>query len=117
MYTLFRLGGYPMYFVMLFGLAALATAFWYATRPNPRLEGFIRWMMAATAFSVIAGTCAAFAAVMNAAVQMELTGERRVLLICEGLAETMSAGIMGFAMLSLVALMMAVGKRRLDARG
>jgi hypothetical protein len=37
--------------------------------------------------------------------------------VLEGLAESMSPGIFGFALLTVIALLTAVGRRRLDARG
>ena len=116
MWTLFRLGGWPMFFVVAFGVTALLTSFIYAIVPNERNEGFIKWMSRATLFSILTGTCADFAAVGNAVANGKFAPSDRLLIICEGFAESMSPGIMGFSFLALIALMSAVGKRRLDAR-
>src|SRR5579859_6089966 len=65
MLTLFRDGGFPMWFVLFFGFGGLATAFVYAVRPDAKREGFIRWMIAATIFATLSGTCAAVGQVMH----------------------------------------------------
>jgi hypothetical protein len=116
MLTLFRNGGFPMFFILFFGATALATAFWFALRPSERHEGFIRWMGRATLYATFSGTLADLLAVMRYVVGHELEGDRRALVLCEGLGESLSPGIMGFSFLALVALMTAVGRRRLDAR-
>src|SRR5258708_7720149 len=119
MWTIFREGGFPMWFVLLFGFGGLVTAFVYAVRPDAKREGFIRWMIAATIFATLSGTFAAVGQVMHYLVrsydELGQTGERTKVLFL-GLGESMSAGILGFALVGLTALMCAVGKRRLDAR-
>ncbi len=118
MWTLFRNGGFPMFFIVAFGLIALVTAFVYAVRPRAEHEGFIKLMSIATLLSVFSGTCGDIAAVGyyvgNKAEQM--TGRQLSAILLQGMGECTSPGIFGFTMLSLVALMCAVGKRRLDAR-
>jgi hypothetical protein len=116
MLTLMRLGGAPMIAILLFGALSLASAFWYAVRPNERLEGFIRGLSRATLFSICAGTAAAIAATFRYVAGHPMAAEQRTIIICEGLSESMSAAILGFSFLALVALMEGVGKRRLDAR-
>ena len=116
MLTLFRNGGFPMFFILAFGAIALATAFWFALRPSDRHEGFIRWMARATLYATLSGTLADLLAVMRYVVGHELKGDERALILCEGFGESMSPGIMGFSFLALIALMTAVGRRRLDAR-
>ena len=116
MLTFFRNGGFPMFFILFFGAVALATAFWFAVRPSDRHDGFIKWMARATLYATVSGTLADFLAVMRYVVREQLQGDRRALILCEGFAESLSPGIMGFSFLALVALMTAVGRRRLDAR-
>lgn len=116
MMTLFRSGGFPMFFILFFGAIALVTAFWFAARPSERHEGFITWMGRATLFATLSGTLADLLAVMRYVVSHEMTGDRRTLILCEGFGESLSPGIMGFSILALVAVMTAVGRRRLDAR-
>src|SRR4051812_3825153 len=114
--TLFRSGGFPMFFILAFGAFALVTSFRFALWPSDRHEGFIRWMGRATLYATLSGTLADLLAVMRYVVGHELKGDARALILCEGFGESLSPGIMGFSFLALVALMTAVGRRRLDAR-
>jgi hypothetical protein len=115
MIKLFTDGGWSMWFILLFGFVALATAGWFSMRPSKTQIGFIKWMGTATLFSILAGFCSDMGTVLFAVVKIEDTNLRGQV-ICEGFAESMSPGIMGFVILSLVALLTAVGRRRLDAR-
>ncbi len=113
MLTLIRNGGFPMFFILAFGLLALAAAGWFAFRPNPRSQGFIVWMGAATLFATFMGTAADLGATAFATASMITKGatDWHAILI-EGFAESMSPGIMGFALLAMTALVTAVGKAR-----
>jgi hypothetical protein len=115
MYNLFRAGGFPMFFVVGFGLAALITAFSYAMRPAAEREKFVRWMALATVASVICGTAADLAAVAHYVASASLEGSRMGAIVIEGIGESMSPAIFGFSILSLTAAMIAVGKRRVIA--
>jgi hypothetical protein len=115
LFTLFRDGGWSMFAVVIFGLVALAAAAFYAARPDGKHEGFIKWMSRATLWSILAGMCSDFATVFRYVCEME-DWNKRTQTILEGAAESLSPGIMGFVLLSLVALLAAVGRRRLDAR-
>ncbi len=112
MYDLFRAGGFPMFFIVAFGLVALVTAFSYAMRPTLEREKFVRWMGLATIASVICGTAADFAAVAHYVQTHSLEGSRMGAIVIEGIGESMSPAIFGFSILSLAAAMIAVGKRR-----
>jgi hypothetical protein len=119
MITLMRNGGGPMIFILLFGLVGLATAFWFAVRPSERHVGFIKWMSRATMWSVLCGFSADLAAVFYNTTTDDYDAMPPALfvrIVVHGLAESMSPGIVGFALLSLTALVAAVGQRRLDAR-
>lgn len=116
MLTLIRNGGWPMFFILAFGAITLATSFWYALRPSARQEGFIRFMGHATLFATLSGMFAAMAQVFYYIASKEPPQDQRFLILCEGMGESLSAPILGFSFLALVALMSAVGKRRLDAR-
>jgi hypothetical protein len=113
--TIFRDGGWSMFVIVLCGFAALATAAFYAVRPDERHEGFVKWMSRATLWAVLAGICSDFATVFHAICEME-DANRRTQILIEGAAESLSPGIMGFAMLALAAMLTAVGRRRLDGR-
>jgi hypothetical protein len=115
MVTLFRDGGWSMFVVVLFGFISLATAGFYAARPDAKHEGFIVWMSRATLWSILVGICSDFATVCQNINQIE-DANRRSQILLVGSAESLSPGIMGFAFLALTALLTAVGRRRLDAR-
>jgi hypothetical protein len=113
MLDLFREGGGPMWFVLIFGLLTFGAAAVFAARGDRRRLGFITWMGLATALSVAGGICADLAAVGHhglphcAARQIEPAA---CLLL--GLAESMAPGIVGFTLLSLAAMLSAVGMSR-----
>src|SRR5579863_9732613 len=115
MIKLFTDGGWSMWFILLFGFVALATAAWFSMRPSRAHLGFIGWMGGATLFTVVGGLCSDMGTTLFAAAKFEDANERGRI-VCQGFAESMSPGIMGFALLSLVALLVAVGRRRMDAR-
>jgi hypothetical protein len=115
MWTLFRDGGWSMFVVVLFGFVSLATAGFYAARPDAKHEGFIQWMSRATLWAILAGICSDFATVCHYVGPME-DWNKRGQIVLVGAAESLSPGIMGFAFLALTAMLTAVGRRRLDAR-
>jgi hypothetical protein len=114
MLELFKDGGFPMFFVVGFGLIALVTALLYAIRPKAEREGFITAMSGATLFSTLSGVCADFIAVAHHVATHEIAPDKLTPLLVEGFGESMSPCIFGFSMLSLVCLMVAVGRRRLE---
>lgn len=119
MWTLIRNGGAPMLFLLLTGLAGLAAAFHFALRSRRQSLGFIRGMAMATLFGTLAATCADVGATLYAAEKLFDVGEpttKVAHLIVEGLAESTSPGIVGFALLALIWMLVAVGRRRLDER-
>lgn len=111
-----RNGGVPMVFILLFGLAALASSFHFALRAEARSLGFIRGMSRATLFATLAATAADLGAVFNYLTRHYGEPSWSQALV-EGLGESTSPAIMGFSFLALVSMLRAVGQRRLDARG
>jgi hypothetical protein len=115
MLTLFREGGFPMWFILAFGLVTLGAAARYAARPDGRRLGFIRAMALATLFSTLNGVAADLAAVGHN-VSARYNGGYGDLpvpaILLQGFAESMSPAIVGLTMLSLVALIVAVGATR-----
>ena len=110
-------GGFPMWFIVLLGLASLTAAALYAKSAAARFAALARGLALSTLMATLAGTTAALGMVFNT-----LAGDRspefnilkpdgpQVLL--KGLGESMSPGIMGFALLALTALFYAVGSFR-----
>lgn len=133
MWNLIKLGGVPpMLFILAVGLTSLGTAFYFALRPNRHTLGFIYGVAFATLFGTIAATCADVGATFNTAARV-LSGEdveagghkppseaeampRAVHIVIEGLGESTSPGVLGFPILALTAMLVGVGRRRLDSR-
>jgi hypothetical protein len=118
MLNLLREGGGPMLFVVVFGLFTFGAAAVFAWRGDRRRLGFITAMGVATGLSVLGGIAADLAAVghhapeMCAAQHLELGA---CLLV--GFAESMAPGIAGFTLLSLAAMLTAVGMSRTARAG
>ena len=111
MITLFQEGGFPMWFLLVFGLGTLVLAVRFATAPTKWAFRTTAGLGAATLFTAVTGTCADLAAVGHHAPDFlkkhpELTMTEVVL---QGFAESMSPGILGFTMLSLAAMIVTFG--------
>lgn len=111
MITLMRDGGLPMFFLLAFGLAALAFAARFAVAPSWRGLKTAAALSAATGFTAITGVCAAFAKVGKMAPGIVQRHPENTLgeIVLLGFAESLSAAILGSTMLSLVALIVALG--------
>lgn len=122
-----------MWFILAFGLAGLGAAFWFAARVDRRVLGFVKGMALATLFATLGASCADVGATLyTVEKRLDPTGSfadvpgepptdaeampRAMHLLVAGLAESTSPGIMGFSMLALIAMLGAVGARRLDER-
>jgi hypothetical protein len=115
MLQFFRDGGWSMFVIMAFGLFTVASAGFYAARPDIRHEGFLEWMSRAVLWSTLAGVASDLGTTCHAACAIQEANERSRT-ITEGAAESMSPAIMGLAFLAVAAFLAAVGRRRLDAR-
>jgi len=111
MTTLIREGGFPVFFLLLFGLLAMAFAVRFATAPSQRVFRTALVLCVATLLTSINGMFAAFAAVGHHAPEYVTrhpgTSLPEVVLV--GFAESMAPGILGFTVLSLVSLVLALG--------
>lgn len=117
MWTLIRNGGViPMSVLLLFGAVALLSAFYFAIAANRRVEGFVTGMIRATLFTTLAATFAdigaTFTAVTNAFQKPDAAPLQVVAMLCEGIAESTSPGILGFSFVALAWMLVAVGRRR-----
>jgi hypothetical protein len=115
MLNLFRDGGFSMWFVLAFGGVSLVTAFSFAMRPSAAVERFVAWMALATMAAVGCGVSSDLAATFYFVAGQPIGLEKRIQLAMQGVAESMAPAIAGFAFVALVAVMLAVGKRRRDA--
>lgn len=119
MMTLFTDGGFSMFFVLGFGFVALAWAAWYAARGRRRPLSFVYGMMAATFFATASGVFSDLGMVFKTVATLAESGKfdpkNRVEILLMGLGESMAPAIMGFSLLALTALLLAVGGARVSA--
>ncbi len=115
MLEFFQSGGTAMWFVAIFGLIALVAAIRFASAPDPRRVETVRSLTWATLFSIAAGIVAAIAAVgSKVPAHPEWSNSPKIhLIVMQGISESMAPGVLGFTLLSLVWMAMAVGHRRL----
>jgi len=112
-----KAGGWSMWFVLLLGLGALVAAILFVARRRLGLLALVRALTMATVFAIASGLCANVAAVMTyASHNEELAGHEVAHAIMAGLAEAAAPGILGFTMLSISWLLVAVGTRRAQDR-
>jgi hypothetical protein len=118
MIEFFQAGGFPMWIVLLLGLASLVSAGLFAFKPDERKVGFIRGLSNATVFSVLSGVTADFATVCHHVPNNpEWAKSPEIhLIVMMGIAESLTPAIMGFTMLSLVWMMVGIGHRRLGTQ-
>lgn len=113
MLDLIREGGGPMLFVLIFGLLTFATAGLFAARGDRRRLGFIVAMGVATLLSVGGGVASDLAAVghhgLGRCAEKHIDAQACLLM---GFAESMAPAIMGLTLLSLAAMLVAVGMSR-----
>jgi len=111
MWTLIVEGGFPMWFLLIFGLATWAAAGAFARRPTPRGLRLVLGLGVTTLFSVAMGIVTDLAAVGHHApayrAQHPELGWPEILL--QGFAEAMSPGVLGFSMLTIAALLVTWG--------
>jgi hypothetical protein len=110
-------GGAPIWFVILFGGIALAAAARFAIRGREQPLGFIKAMLGATLMATLSALCANLGAVFFyvSSPSAIASGPHRFDEMIEGFGESMSSGIMGFALLAATALLLAVGLHRSEA--
>jgi len=110
MSNLIRDGGLPMWFLLAFGLATLFFAARFAWAPVRRTLRITLALGAATGFTSVTGMCADFANVGRHAPSFPKSTLVEVVL--QGMAESLSPGILGFTFLSLASLIVAFGFHR-----
>jgi hypothetical protein len=117
MLDLIRDGGAPMWAIIFFGILDLVAALRFARRPARGDLAPIGALGLAVLFSIACGVMADIAAVgTKVPARPEWANDPKIhLILLRGLAESMSPGILGFSTLSVVALLCAVGLRRLGA--
>src|SRR5687768_15165021 len=107
-------GGPGMFAIIILGLLGVATAAWFAWRAEGRVRGFLDEIGRA----VVCATMVALAMDVMATLfySVQAPPGDKPLIIMRGLGESMSPLVLGFALLSLMHLLTAIGQRRLDGR-
>jgi hypothetical protein len=111
MWNLVLEGGYPVWFLLVFGLSALAAATSFAFRPKVLTFRLSVGLSVTTLFSAATGVVADLAMVGHHApdylkAHSPMTLSEVVLL---GVGEAMSPAILGFSMLTITALLVSCG--------
>jgi hypothetical protein len=114
MWTLLREGGIPIAFILVVGVAALVAAVGCARRPTEARIRFASQLARALLYGTLVGLFADLAAVLHKAPAIaEAQGLDLTRTLLVGFGEATSPAILGFAMLALVSLFLAVAARRL----
>jgi hypothetical protein len=114
MWKLMLEGGYPMWFLLAFGLAGTVAAIRYAARPSPNALYRVIGLGTTTSFSTLFGTVADLAALGHRAPDFLKAHPEQSLseVVLLGVGESMSPGIVGFDLLTLMALIVSFGLYR-----
>ena len=114
MFQLMHAGGPLMWPILVLGLVGLATAAWFAWRAEARVRGFLDSLSRSIACVTIATLAMDVMATLY--YSKDAFPEHKNAAIVQGIGESMSPLVMGFALLTLIHLLTAIGQRRLDAR-
>lgn len=110
-------GGFPMVFILLFGLAGLGASIRYAARPSDRWQALSQGLGRATMFSTLATLGADLGKTFHALAgglipNIDIKAPEGPQMLLQGMSESMSPIIMGFALLALLHLFHAIGSFR-----
>jgi hypothetical protein len=108
-------GGWGMWFVLSFGLITLGAAVGFALRPHALRSDTVRSFSRSTTFAIISVVSLDLAAVgSRVPANPEWANSPHIhLIVMEGISESLAPAILGFTLLSLVWMIVAVGQRRL----
>ncbi len=108
-------GGWSSWMVLILGGACFASAALFARRPEPRRLPVLRALTWATVFSVLAGLGANFTATLSRAGAEEETARGSGMsMVLTGGAEALTPAVLGFTLLALAWMFVAIGMRRLQ---
>ena len=115
MTTWFVAGGWIMWFLSLVGAVAIAAAIGFARAPDPAKLPRLSCLARAVAWALVTGIVTDLAAVgTNIPAHPEWAHSPDLpLLVLAGVAESMSPATLGGAILSVIALLTAVGHGRM----
>jgi hypothetical protein len=110
-------GGWPIWWLLILGLPLLTLAAGYMFRPAAHRVAVIRSLTAAVAFASLAGMASGLIAVAWTTTSVEALRSSpdfsRIVIV--GIGEALTPVALGFTLLSLVWLFVAVGSRRAQA--
>jgi hypothetical protein len=109
--SFFVAGGFPMVFVVVFGLVALSAAIAHARNPSTSRLAAAGLYGLAVALTSVAGTAVDLSVVF--ARYPDFPAEQATTYALVGVSEALSPVILGFSILSIVALVSGLGSRRL----
>jgi hypothetical protein len=111
MLTLFREGGFPMWFLLAFGGLLLISGARFAVRPDSARLRLALALGAATLFTTLTAICADLATVGHQAPDYLKRHPEQPLssVLLQGVAESLSPAILGCTVLTLAALFIALG--------
>jgi hypothetical protein len=111
MMTLFREGGFPIWFLLVFGALLLLAGARFAWRPDSNRLRLALALGVATLFTALTAICADLATVGHQAPAYLARHPEMTLasVLLQGMAESLSPAIIGFTVLTLAALFIALG--------
>jgi hypothetical protein len=111
----FLAGGFPMVLITVFGLLSVVAAVRFAVHPAPRRLAHIGALGVALVFAGIAGVAADLLAVAtNVAANPEWSSSEELpLVLLVGFGESMTPAILSSSFVAGIALVVAVGLRRM----
>jgi hypothetical protein len=114
MLTLFQEGGFPMWFLLAFGALLLIAGARFALRPDSARLRLALALGAATLFTTVTAVSAALATVGHQLPDYLARHPELSLpsVLLQGVAESLSAAILGCTVLTLAALLIALGCHR-----
>jgi|KBSSwiStaDraftv2_1062776.scaffolds.fasta_scaffold651789_2 hypothetical protein len=109
-------GGWAMWFVLALALITLAAAVGFARRPSSVRKDAVHSFSRATSLVIVSAVSLNLAAVGSKIPNNPqwANSPRMPLLVMEGISESLAPAILGFTLLSLAWIVMAVGQRRLS---
>jgi hypothetical protein len=113
MIEFFQEGGFGMWPILFIGLVLVASAARYAWKPETRRLGFVGAMALALVPATVSATLSDLGTVFFALSHEErFQGEQRIRVLLEGLKECTRPGVFGAVVLTVAALLLAVGMSR-----
>jgi hypothetical protein len=113
MIEIFRDGGWGMWAILFVGIVLIVDAARFAYKPDPKRLGFLGMLALSTVSASVCTTLMDIAKVFSVlAREDKIPDDRIVRIFFEGMKECMSPGMFGAVILTITALLVAVGMLR-----